>query len=34
MENNLPILVFKLKVPGNLKKIISGDKIGTKVIGE
>ena len=34
MENHLPILVFKLKVAGNLKKIISGEKIGTKVIGE
>ncbi len=34
MENNLPIQVFKLKEPGNLKKVIYGEKIGTKVIGE
>ena len=30
-ENNLPIIVFNMDVPGNLKKIISGEKIGTIV---
>ena len=31
MENNLPILVFNMDVKGNLKKVLSGDKIGTLV---
>jgi uridylate kinase len=30
-ENNLPILVFNMDVKGNLKKLISGEKIGTIV---
>jgi uridylate kinase len=33
MENKLPIVVFKLKERGNLKKVILGKKIGT-YIGE
>ncbi len=33
MDNNLPILVFNLTVPGNIKKIVSGEKIGTLVTG-
>jgi uridylate kinase len=33
MDNNLPIIVFNLTVPGNIKKIISGDKLGTLVTG-
>jgi uridylate kinase len=28
-ENSLPILVFDMNTPGNLKKVISGDNIGT-----
>jgi uridylate kinase len=31
MENNLPILVFDMNTPGNLKRIVSGEKIGTMV---
>jgi len=31
MDNNLPIIVFNFTVPGNLKKIIQGKKIGTIV---
>lgn len=31
-ENNLPILVFNLLEEGNLKKVITGEKIGTKVV--
>lgn len=31
MENSLPILVFDMNEPGNLKRIVSGDKIGTLV---
>ncbi|NIA29253.1 MAG: UMP kinase [Actinobacteria bacterium] len=34
MENELPILVFNLKVHGNFKRVILGESIGTKVIGE
>jgi uridylate kinase len=30
-ENNLPILVFNMDVPGNLKKIASGENPGTLV---
>lgn len=28
-ENNLPIIVFNMNIPGNLKRLISGEKIGT-----
>ena len=30
-ENNLPIIVFDMNIPGNLMKIVSGDGIGTLV---
>ncbi|NAS32154.1 UMP kinase [Flavobacteriaceae bacterium R38] len=30
-ENNLPIIVFDMNKGGNLLKVVSGDKIGTKV---
>lgn len=30
-ENNLPIIVFDMDTPGNLKKVVSGEKIGTLV---
>ncbi len=30
-ENNLPILVFNMNVPGNLKRLILGDAVGTLV---
>ena len=30
-ENNLPIIVFDMNKPGNLTKVISGEKIGTLV---
>ena len=33
MDNNLPIIVFNLKVRGNIKKIVMGEKIGTLVKG-
>lgn len=33
MENDLPIAVYNMKVPGNLKKLLSGENIGTKVTG-
>ena len=31
MDNNIPILVFALDDPGNIKRAISGEKIGTLV---
>ena len=31
MENNLPILVFALTVPGNIRKAVLGERIGTIV---
>jgi uridylate kinase len=30
-ENNLPIMVFDMNIPGNLMKIVAGDGIGTLV---
>ena len=32
-ENHLPILVFNMNEPGNLKKVVMGEKIGTLVHG-
>lgn len=34
MENDLPIIVFNVTKPGNIKKVILGKKIGTIVSGE
>jgi uridylate kinase len=34
MENNLPILVFNMTQPGNFRRIILGEEIGTKVTGD
>lgn len=31
MENNLPIIVFNLKTVGNLKRIILGENVGSRV---
>lgn len=31
MDNNLPLIVFNLKEPGNLLRIVRGDRIGTLV---
>jgi uridylate kinase len=31
MDNNLPIIVFNLNVPGNLKRVVLGEKIGSLV---
>jgi len=30
-ENNLPLIVFNMDIPGNLKKVIFGENIGTYV---
>ncbi len=34
MDNNLPIVVFNIKEYGNIKKIISGESVGTTVEDE
>ncbi len=33
MDNHLPIIVFDLTTPGNIRKVINGDDIGTIVQG-
>ena len=33
MNNGLPIIVFNLNVPGNIKKIVAGEPLGTLVSG-
>jgi len=34
MDNNLPIIVFNLTVPGNIHRILQGERIGTRVSRE
>ena len=33
MDHNIPIIVFSLKEPGNLKKVLLGEDLGTKIGG-
>src|SRR5215218_967020 len=33
MENNLPIVVFDMNTPGNLRRVVTGEKVGTLVRG-
>jgi uridylate kinase len=33
MENDLPIVVFDMNKPGNLRRVVSGEKVGTLVMG-
>lgn len=33
MENNLPIIVFDMNKPNNLKRVVTGEKVGTLVNG-
>ena len=33
MDNTMPIIVFNLNVPGNIRKIVSGEPVGTLVTG-
>ena len=33
MENNLPIVVFDMNKAGNLKRVVTGEKVGTLVTG-
>lgn len=34
MDNNLPILVFDLMVPGNIERILKSENIGTTVVAD
>lgn len=34
MDNNMPLVVFNLNTPGNLKRVVLGEAIGTTVTGE
>lgn len=31
MDNDLPIQVFNMKIPGNMKRVVVGEKIGTRI---
>jgi uridylate kinase len=31
MDHNLPIIVFNLRKPGNIKRAVMGETIGTRV---
>jgi uridylate kinase len=33
MDNNLPIVVFNLRTPGNLRRVVTGEAVGTVVSG-
>src|SRR5215218_6159571 len=33
MENELPIVVFDMNTPGNLRRVVTGEKVGTLVRG-
>ncbi len=33
MDNNMPIIVFNLTVPGNIRRVVMGERIGTLVRG-
>jgi uridylate kinase len=30
-ENNLPIVIFDINTPGNLRKIIDGEHVGSRI---
>lgn len=32
MDNNIPLIVFNLNKPGNIKRVVLGESIGTKVV--
>jgi uridylate kinase len=33
MDNQIPVIVFNLKKKGNIKRVLMGEKVGTKVRG-
>ena len=34
MDNKLPIIVFDVRVPGNMRRVVLGERVGTKVTGQ
>jgi len=34
MDNSLPIMVFNMSVPENIRRVLRGDKVGTRVLAE
>jgi uridylate kinase len=34
MDNKLPIIVFDVREPGNMKRVVLGERVGTKVTGQ
>jgi uridylate kinase len=34
MENNIPIVVFDVRRPGNLERVVKGEAVGSLVEGE
>ena len=34
MENNIPIVVFDVRKPGNLERVVKGESVGSLVEGE
>ena len=34
MDNNIPLVVFNVNKPGNIKKVVMGDNIGTVIKGD
>ena len=33
MDNKLPMIIFSLTEPGNIRKVVLGDSIGTTIKG-
>ena len=31
MDNRMPIVVFNLKTPGNIRRVVMGESVGTTV---
>ena len=31
MERKIPLVVFNMKVPGNIARVVCGEKVGTKI---
>ena len=34
MDNDLPIVVFNMKTPGNIVRVVAGETVGTRVCNE
>jgi uridylate kinase len=32
MDNNMPIIVFNLRVPGNIRRVVMGERVGSRVV--